>query len=90
MSIASTITSRGQVTIPVSIRRKFGLNEGDAVFFSEVDGQIVLTPVTAPVLATAGIFRVFATGEPLSMEEKGEDTEDAWAEAAVERDESTK
>ena len=62
MGSASTITRKGQVTIPVEIRRKFGLNEGDLVLFSEIDGQIVLAPATAPVLATAEDLRAVIDG----------------------------
>ncbi len=38
----SRITSRGQITIPMEIRRKFGLNPGDVICFLEINGSIVL------------------------------------------------
>lgn len=38
----SRITSRGQITIPAEIRRKFGLRTGDIICFLEVNGSIVL------------------------------------------------
>lgn len=38
----SKITSRGQITIPMEIRRKFQLEAGDIIYFLEVDGSIVL------------------------------------------------
>ncbi len=38
----SRMTSRGQITIPKEIRRKFGLRTGDIICFLEVDGSIVL------------------------------------------------
>lgn len=38
----SRITVRGQVTIPVEVRNKFGLKPGDVLCFLEVDGSIVL------------------------------------------------
>lgn len=38
----SKITSRGQITIPAEIRRKFGLRTGDVICFLEVNGSIVL------------------------------------------------
>ena len=36
------ISIKGQVTIPVEIRRKMGLNNGDKVVFMEKNGEIVL------------------------------------------------
>jgi AbrB family looped-hinge helix DNA binding protein len=38
----SRITVRGQVTIPVEVRNKYGLKPGDVLCFLEVDGSIVL------------------------------------------------
>lgn len=41
----ATVTTKGQITIPVSIRRKFGLGANDRVdFFTEGD-RIILVPV---------------------------------------------
>ncbi len=34
------ITSKGQITLPIDIRRKLGLKEGDKVLFLEEDGKI--------------------------------------------------
>ncbi len=36
------VTSRGRVTIPVEIRRKFGINETSEIDFVEKDGKVVL------------------------------------------------
>lgn len=36
------ITSKGQITIPVSIRRKLGVKEGDKVLFVEEAGKIYI------------------------------------------------
>jgi AbrB family looped-hinge helix DNA binding protein len=38
----SRITTRGQITVPTEVRRKFGLKPGDILCFLEVDGSIVL------------------------------------------------
>jgi len=38
----SKMTSRGQITVPMEIRKKFGLKVGDVIYFLEVDGSIVL------------------------------------------------
>ena len=36
------ITSKGQITIPVDIRRKLGVKEGDKVLFIEEAGKIYI------------------------------------------------
>lgn len=36
------ITSKGQITLPITIRRALNLNDGDKVAFIEKDGQFVL------------------------------------------------
>ncbi|MCL1985435.1 MAG: AbrB/MazE/SpoVT family DNA-binding domain-containing protein [Betaproteobacteria bacterium] len=36
------ITTRGQITIPLEIRRKLGVKDGDKVVFLEKDGRIII------------------------------------------------
>ena len=36
------ISVKGQVTIPIAIRKTLGLKEGDKVIFAEKDGNIIL------------------------------------------------
>ena len=36
------ITSKGQITLPINIRRTLKLNDGDKVAFVEKDGQFML------------------------------------------------
>jgi len=38
----SRMTNRGQITVPMEVRRKFRLKPGDCLCFLEVDGSIVL------------------------------------------------
>ena len=45
MEIAK-ITSRGQITIPIDIRKKLGLKEGDKVIFVEDGDRIVFANAT--------------------------------------------
>jgi len=40
------ITSKGQITLPVQIRKKLNLKDGDKVLFVEKDGQYVLVNPT--------------------------------------------
>lgn len=41
----SVITRRGQVTIPVDLRRKLGLQPHDRVQFELTNGSVTITPV---------------------------------------------
>jgi len=38
----SRITVRGQITVPIEVRKKFGLKPGDTLCFLEVNGSIIL------------------------------------------------
>lgn len=42
---SSSITTKGQVTIPSALREKFQLEPGDKVLFLEKDGVITLVPM---------------------------------------------
>ncbi len=44
MSAVGTISSKGQVTVPVEVRRRLGVGAGDQVEFAIEDGRTVLRP----------------------------------------------
>jgi AbrB family looped-hinge helix DNA binding protein len=44
MNTTGKIQSKGQVTIPTSVRRQAGLSKGDLVNFAFQRGRIVITP----------------------------------------------
>ena len=44
MALSSTVSSKGQITIPIEIRRRLGLKEGARVDFVEKDGETMLRP----------------------------------------------
>lgn len=73
---AFTITSKGQVTIPSSIRQKMGVRPGDKVRFREEDGGIRLVPVKR------SLEEVFRSVKPLRP---GADVEDLIRIAKEER-----
>ncbi len=52
---SSTVTSKGQVTLPADFRRKLGLRPGDRVHFSLEDGTIRVDP-RSYADRTAGMF----------------------------------
>jgi AbrB family looped-hinge helix DNA binding protein len=45
------ITTRGQITLPIDIRRKLGVREGDKVVFIEDRGRIVVANAAKIALA---------------------------------------
>jgi antitoxin PrlF len=49
------ITSKGQITIPVDIRRKLGVKEGDKVLFIEEAGKIYILNSSMEALKEAQI-----------------------------------
>jgi antitoxin PrlF len=67
----ATITSKGQITIPIEIRTELGLKAGDQVFFSKnAQGRYVLYPKNGSVKALKGMFGKFPRA--LSIEEINE------------------
>ena len=53
----TTVTQKGQVTIPGILRRALGLKPRDKVAFELVNGKVVLYPVQSPVLTTYGAVK---------------------------------
>ncbi len=63
MKKRATLTSKGQITIPLEVRRRLELKKGDQVTFSIEDGRTVLHPIPAthePFSTYAGALRSFA------------------------------
>ncbi|NLJ72864.1 MAG: AbrB/MazE/SpoVT family DNA-binding domain-containing protein [Syntrophomonadaceae bacterium] len=69
MEIAK-VMSKGQVTIPVNIRKKLNLKEGDKVVFIEKDGNMLIA--NSAMLALKKIQDEFA-GEAERLGLKNED-----------------
>lgn len=47
------VTSKGQITLPIEIRRKLGVKEGDKVLFLEDQGRIVVVNSSMEALKKA-------------------------------------
>jgi AbrB family looped-hinge helix DNA binding protein len=65
---SSTISSKGQVTVPIEVRHRLGLKEGDRVEFVFMDGRTYLRPVRTeanPFTAFMGSLPVFSTKEEI-------------------------
>jgi AbrB family looped-hinge helix DNA binding protein len=75
----STLTSKGQATIPKAIRDYLGLKAGDSVkFLRHPDGHVVMLPMR-PVTALRGMFSSPHPGGTTT-----EQMEDAIVDAVVE------
>ncbi|MGF6440117.1 AbrB/MazE/SpoVT family DNA-binding domain-containing protein [Paraburkholderia youngii] len=56
---SATVTSKGQVTIPVEVRTALGLSAGDRIEFilNAASGRYEVVPATQSVTALRGIIR---------------------------------
>lgn len=61
-----TASSKGQVTIPVAIRRKLGIEPGTAVRFVERDGLVVLEKVDTDLRSLCGLLKARS---PVTLEQ---------------------
>ena len=63
---ASTVTSKGQVTIPMEIRRALGIRQGSKVAFAQKNGKVELRVVhRAPEAVVSGFGMLAARGKRL-------------------------
>lgn len=57
MSDATTMTTKGQVTVPRDIRERLGLKSGDKMAFTLLsDGTVVMRPKTRRLADLAGLL----------------------------------
>ena len=67
----STITSKGQVTIPRDMRQYLGLQQGMAVTFTMADDHIELRPAPSPrqgVVSGFGLIKSHQVGIPADFD----------------------
>jgi AbrB family looped-hinge helix DNA binding protein len=67
----STITSKGQITLPKKVREALHLDVGDKVYFDvKDDGTVTLVARNAPVESLFGLLKTKARlRRPLTIEE---------------------
>jgi antitoxin PrlF len=72
--LKSTLTSKGQVTIPKQVRDKLGLKMGDRLMFRiEGDGKFVVERAEEdPLEGLVGMLRHLAQDRPFTDEEMNE------------------
>lgn len=78
MEAAARLTSKGQITIPKSVRAALGLREGDTVNF-RVDGERAILGRTTNLLDLAGSISVPAAKRGVSWDEIRRTTREARA-----------
>lgn len=79
---SATLTSKGQLTLPKSVRDDLGLKEGDKVEFEKIDGRYVLRPRNRSAMELAGILH-----RPGMKAMTIEEMDEALAKALAEDDE---
>ena len=71
MALTSTISSKGQITVPLEIRQRLGLKQGDKVEFVIEAGKTVLRPSHAdqedPFKKYVGALPYFSSIEEINQ-----------------------
>lgn len=83
MPFSSTISSKGQITIPLEIRQRLGLKEGDRVEFIVEQGPTIIRPARRmenPFQKYAGVLPAFSTNKEVNawlrdLRDEGHETE---------------
>jgi AbrB family looped-hinge helix DNA binding protein len=69
VSLASTVSSKGQVTIPIEIRQRLGLTNGSRVEFIVEGGHTILRPERGKDDPFTKYMGIFAAKRPYTLEE---------------------
>ncbi|MGD0521287.1 MAG: AbrB/MazE/SpoVT family DNA-binding domain-containing protein [Terracidiphilus sp.] len=76
---SATLTSKGQITIPIQVRTALGLDAGDKIDFVEIEkGQFAIKPRTGSIMDMKGCFPKL--GYVPTIEEMDQAVRDAVAE----------
>jgi AbrB family looped-hinge helix DNA binding protein len=90
MPPSSTISSKGQITVPIEVRHRLGLKQGDRVEFVFEEGRTVLRPsrpATNPFTAYLGAFPAFSSIEEINAYYRDLRDDDPWVEKSPEEGE---
>lgn len=75
----ATVTSKGQVTIPIEVREKLGIHPGTRVqFLPRADGSFEFLAISGSISALSGIIAWI--GPPVTIEQMNEAIADSAAE----------
>jgi len=69
----STVTTKGQVTIPKDIRESMAIDAGDKIeFIINAQNDVVIKPITKKAIDVFGQLSQYKKDKPLSIEEMNE------------------
>ena len=69
----STLTSKGQITIPKSLRESMSIDAGDKVeFIINEQNEVVIKPITKKAIDVFGQLSKYKKDKPVSIEEMNE------------------
>lgn len=69
----STVTTKGQVTIPKDIRESMVIDAGDKIeFIINAQNDVVIKPITKKAIDVFGQLSQYKKDKPLSIEEMNE------------------
>ncbi len=78
------VTRKGQITLPIELRKEFGIEEGDIVYVVKGEHGIEIRTPGSFVTRTAGIFREYAAHmPPMEPGDIRDLAAQAWLEDAV-------
>ena len=67
----AALTSKGQITIPIEVRKELGLKTGDRIeFVKSEEGKFFIQPKKGSIMNLRGMFKW--TGKPVTVEEMNE------------------
>jgi antitoxin PrlF len=68
---SASLTSKGQITIPIEVREELGLKAGDRIEFVKGEGgRFFMQPKKGSIMNLRGMFKW--TGKPVTLEEMDE------------------
>ena len=86
---SATLTSKGQITIPIEVRKSLKLKAGDKIdFYQEENGKYAFLPKTGSIMDMKGILQKMGYA-PLGYTPSIEQMDEAVANYAAELDRAT-
>ena len=72
MMTSAKVTSKGQITIPIEIRKFLGLDTGDELIFEKVNNYVIIKTEDQMDLPKLANVRIKTNGVPFTREEANE------------------